>query len=353
MAVATPVRNQQQPRIPFRKGTRQHWDSIGVATPTFAALGQSRLTLPQVGLLAGVLVHADLVANFSMAGGALTADGPWAIIRRLRLALNTGVNIFSATGFGTFILSHFHKENFDGAASGETDVFSAGVAMGNNTWNLFYWIPVAANDGLNFEVGLINLQTEELRATVEIDWGAVADAGSGGGTLTVTGDARIHALFYEIPDPRAVDFPPLNVVHRVEEERTVISGTGDVRYPVLRQGSVMQLIHIVRLNGARNNADVDAMRLELNRSDRVYRYLRRPRKWQQRMQYGQDLPAGVFSWDFWQSQLQVSQGDGRDFVDTEAVAQVDSVMEIASGAVLGANNNFLDTLRRITQTLAA
>jgi hypothetical protein len=135
------------------------------------------------------------------------------------------------------------------------------------------------------------------------------------------------------------------------EDRSNINGTGDVRYPILRQGTIQQLLHVVRLNGLRNGADVTALRLELNRSDRVYRYQLAPQLWYQAMRYGQDLNTGVLVWDFWFSQLDVSQGDGRDMVDTEAIAQVDSVVEIATAAVLGANNNFLDTLRRFTQVL--
>jgi hypothetical protein len=42
-------------------------------------------------------------------------------------------------------------------------------------------------------------------------------------------------------------------------------------------------------------------------------------------------------------------GDLRDAIDTEAVTTIESTVTINSGANLGANNNFLDTIRRIIQ----
>lgn len=341
------VQMQQREVIPFRKGTRQHFRLTGDIPYVTNRDGTPR-TLDQVGFLAGFLVHVTGTMTL-VAASSLTADGPWNLIRRLRLVLNTGVNVVDLSGYGAFLVNFFLKEEFNAASSGLAAVFAAPGAIGANTWDFMLWIPVAANDGINFEAGLINLQTEELRARVEITWAPETDAI--GGTPSFAGRADIHTLFYEVPDPRAVQFPPLNVLHRLNEERTNINATGDVRYPILRQGTIMQLIHTVRLNALRNTVDVVALRLELNRSDQVYRYTRQPQLWHHAFRYGQDLPAGVFAWDFWHAQMDVSQGDARDFIDTEAVAQTDSVIEVAAGAVLGTNNNFLDTIRRFTQIL--
>lgn len=340
---------QQRALIPFRKGTRQHFDKAGEITYTSNRTG-TPLRLPQFGFLGGLLLRVTGTMNLGVAP-ALTADGPWALVNRIRVALNTGIEIVSLTGFGAFLLNFLIKEEFAANTSAQAQVFAAPVvASANNTWAFMLWFPIAANDGQNFEVGLINLQTEELVAVVEVDWAAetaaVAPIGTG-----FTGRMDVFMLWYEVPDPRRVQFPPLNIVHRVVEDRTPITGTGDARYILLRQGTIQQLIQTVRLNGARNTVDVTALRLELNRADRVYRYELAPQLWHQAMRYGQDLPAGVFVWDFWHSQMDVSQGDGRDFVDTEAVAQIDAVIEIASGAVLGANNNFQDNIRRHTLVL--
>jgi hypothetical protein len=258
------------------------------------------------------------------------------------------------SGFGLSVVQHFVTRAFDSQTSGQVQVFAAPTANGNNNWNFMLWIPVASNDGINFEVGLINLQTEELKARIEITWAPETDAvvALGGGTGFAAGRADIYAEWYEVPDPRVVQFPPLNIVHRLLEDRTTIQATGDVRYPILRQGTIQQLYHVVRINNLRDTPNVVALRMELNRSDRVYRYLLAAQLWHQVMRLGQDLPAGCFAWDLWFSQLDVSQGDGRDMVDTEAIAQVDSIVEIAAGAALGAaGTNNLDTIRRFTQVL--
>ncbi len=345
MAIAT--QPQQQQGIPFRKGTRQHFRLTGNIPYVTNREGIPQ-QLDQVGFLAGLLIHVTGVMTL-VAASALTADGPWNLIRRIRLVLNTGVNILDLSGYGAFEVNHLIKEEFNPASSALAAVFAAPTLIGANQWDFLLWLPIASNDGINFEAGLINLQTEELRARVEIVWAPETDAT--GGTPTFVGRADVHSLFYEVPDPRVVQFPPLNVLHRLVEDRINIVGTGDVRYPILRQGTMQQLIHTVRLNGARDTVDVTALRLELNRSDQVYRYLRQAQLWHHAMRYGQDLPAGVFVWDWWNAQLDVSQGDARDMIDTEAIAQTDSVIEIAAAAVLGANNNFLDTIRRFTQIL--
>jgi hypothetical protein len=138
----------------------------------------------------------------------------------------------------------------------------------------------------------------------------------------------------------------------VLEDRDAITGTGDVRKALLRQGTVLQLAHVVRLNGSRAApGDVEELRVEINRSDRVYRLPTAAALFLAALRYGQDLPQGVYVWDWWHAQNDVSQGDGRDMIDTEAVAQIDSVVRIASGATLGTNNNFLDTIRRHTVIL--
>lgn len=333
--------------IPFRRGTRQHFDIVGDITYASNRTGTPR-RLNQVGFLNTLIIRVTGTMTLS-AAGALAADGPWNLVRRIRVTLNTGIGLVTLSGFGAFLVGFLLKEEFAPNVSGRAEVFSAPVAVGANAWNFMLQIPIAANDGQNFEVGLINLQTEELVAQVEIDWAPELDAV----TLATgfVGRADVFAEWYEVPDPTKVRYPPLNILHRFEEQRSVVAATGDNRTPLLRQGTLLQLLHVLRLNGVRNTTDLVALRLELNRSDRVYRYELAPQLWEQALRYGQDLPVGVFAWDWWHAQMDVSQGDGRDFVDTEAIAQIDSVVEVATGAVLGSNNNFVDTIRRFTQVL--
>jgi len=338
---------QNQQAIPFRRGTRQHFDLVGDIPYVSNRAGTPR-RLNQVGFLNSIVCRVTGTMTLS-AAGALAADGPWNLVQRVRLTLNTGVTIITLTGYGTFLLNHFHKEEFNPTTTTSTRVFNAPVAAGANAWNFMFELPVAANDGQNFEVGLINLQTEELVAQVEIDWASELTAV----TLATgfVGRADVYAKWYEVPDPTKVRYPPLNILHRLEETRTVVNGTGDNRVPLLRQGTLLQLIHTLRLNGVRNSADLVALRLDLNRSDRVYRYELATLEWYAAQQLGQDLPVGVFFWDWWYAQKDLSQGDGRDFVDTEAIAQIDSVIEVSTAAVLGSNNNFIDSIRRFTQVL--
>src|SRR5438309_2009397 len=353
MAVAASVAPPGQGQgnmIPFRRGARQRFDLVG--NVAFAS-GLSGLPqrLPQVGFLNYVALN--VTGSMSGAGGnVLNADGPWNLIRRARVTLNTGITVDDCTGFGWFCTNCLLRSVFNPAASALGDVFAAPVTGAANTWNWWLFIPVAANDGLNSDAGLITLQTEELVAQVEVDWATEATAITGGAPAFTVARADVHLLFYEVPDPRVVVYPPLNLVFRTIEDRTPINSPGDARYPILRQGTLHQLLHIVRINSVRDTADVTAIRLELNRSDKVYRFLRGAQLLHQRLRYGNDLPTGVFVWDWWNAYNDSSHGDARDFVNTEAVAQTDSVVEIAAGAALGgAGTNNIDTVRRFDQIL--
>ena len=77
--------------IPFRRGARQRFDLVG--NVAFAS-GLSGLPqrLPQVGFLNYVALN--VTGSMSGAGGnVLNADGPWNLIRRARVTLNTGITV--------------------------------------------------------------------------------------------------------------------------------------------------------------------------------------------------------------------------------------------------------------------
>lgn len=339
--------------IPFRRGARQRFDLVG--NVPFASGGSGApQRLPQVGFLNGILLNITGTMTGGAGAPALAADAPANLIRRARCTLNTGITIADCTGFGWAQISYLLRNGFNFASSGQPQVYSVPPTVGGSTWNFWLFMPIAANDGLNFDAGLINLQTEELVAQVEIDWALETAVITGGTAPAFTvGRADVHLLFYEVPDPRVVQYPPLNLVFRTIEDQITVAGVGtDQRYPILRQGTIHQLMHTLRLNSVRDTTDVTALRLELNRSDKVYRYLLGAQLFHQRLRYGNDLPVGTFVWDWWNAYNEVSHGDARDFINSEAVAQTDSILEIASTAVLGAaGTNNENTIRRFDQIL--
>jgi hypothetical protein len=341
---------QKGPTEPFRYNTRQRIQKI--STRAYAAgTTLEPITIPQVGYLANIVIQFRGTITLSGAG-ALTDKGPWNLLNKLTLASNQGAaNLVDLTGYGAFV-SHFWLN--EGSASnragiGDTvpsaDYFAAPVAGGANVWALTYYIPVSANDGRNFEIGLINLQAPEVRLQLNLTCGALLDPSTL--VTATTGTFHIFYEFYEAPNPALVLQPPAMVVRTLEDVVPIVA-VGDLTYQIPRQGTLLQLASYITLNAARSDS-IDNFAMRVNKTDSVYSIERQLFKWQQRMRYLCELPVGVYHWDFWNAEKEVSQGDTRDALDTEAVTTMDFITTINSGATLGAGTNFQNNIRRIVQ----
>lgn len=345
---------QPQGRIalPFRPNTRRK--RVQVEQKTFVHGSRLTYELPQVGLLSKVYVTCDI--TFTGSTSNLADKGPWNILSRIRLKLNLGSQIiWDLSGYESFIMcSMLHKGGrLDvgglGSAAADADIYAAAVADGANTWKLILPIPVSANFGKNFEPGLINLQAEQLRFFVEVDCGQQTDA-TDDGTFSA-GTVSVAYEYYEVPAGN-VALPEL-ILCKTESERSDVVSTGDQTIKILQQGTLMQLVHIFTANGVRNNL-IDSFKLRFNKTEFIEDNLRSVQKVEQRQLYGVDWPTGVFHHTFWgYADQHPSSGDNRDFIDTEELANFDSILTVNSGVTLGSGNNFIDTIRRYIQVAAA
>lgn len=365
----------QQQKFPFRYHTRQRIQPIG--QQTFVPNSRVSFELPRVGFLAGIFLRFN--GFIDRAGGsipALYAPTLFNLLNRIQVNINIGsAAIFDCTGYGTALLNNVLERGFypawngtfpvglsGGSATGtlyEPDVYNADPTVPATTrpLNLSYFIPIAANDGRNFNMGLINLQAPEVRCTLDIQTGNIADLFTPGDTVTTTTFSaspvpKLQAsyLFYEVPDPSRVFYPPL-ILHRCLEERQAINSTGDQVYTVPKQGTLLRQIHSVILDNVPSTASVDGLRIRFNRTDTVYDEQRYVNRWLAVKRYGHDIPAGMFVHDFWHSEDMVGHGDTRDTIDTEAISTLESIVTLNSAAALGAGNNFMDSIREIVQIL--
>jgi hypothetical protein len=335
---------------PFRYNTRQRFQKI--TTRAYAAgTTLEPIIIPQVGYLSNIIVQFRGTVTLS-GTGALTDKGPWNLLNKATLQSNQGAaSLVDLSGYGAYIAGFWQNEGspYNRAGIGDTvpsaDYFSAPVASGANVWVLTWVIPVAANDGRNFEVGLINLQAPEVRLSLGITCGALLDPSTL--VTATTGTFHVWYEFYEVPNPAIVKQPPLMVVRTIEDQ-IPITQTGDITYQIPRQGVLLQLGHYITLNGARSDS-IDAFQLKLNKTDSVYAIERQIMRFMQRQRYLAETPAGVYFWDFWNAEKEVSQGDTRDALDTEAITTMDFITTITSGATLGSGNNFQNNVRRIMQ----
>lgn len=344
----------EQKLMPFRPNTVLKGRKAG--TITFADGGTGQIDLPRVGYLSGVWVNLRGTLNLG-AAGTFADLGPWNIIRRIQLTANFGgASLWDTSGYGCYISGNTVAPNWIADAGDtrsltpNTDTYQAGLAMGNNTYSLWYYMPVTINKGLNFDIGLILLQSTTVTVTCNLQFGAAASdltTGLGGGT-GFSGTAHIYYDYYEVPAGNVAQ-PPLITCRTLEESQT-ISATGETLYEVPNGGTLIAMNSIVRLNSARSD-NIDYMNLYLNKTETRFA---RERQWFRtlnRSESGINLPTGCYRWNFLNSFAPgvMSAGDSQNAIDTEEIAQLEFAYSIPSG--LGASGNEIRFIRRIIQVI--
>lgn len=344
MLASTRMQAPQRQRTPFRYGTRQRWAPVG--SVAYASGGRFSFELPRVGFLASVMLRLSGTMTLS-AAGTLTTRGPWDLVNRLTLRVNVGAaTLYDSTGFGNFVVQRMLTRGFDPTASADADVYAAPTASGGNAWALTYWIPVAENFGRQFDLGLVNLQAPEIQVNMDGVFGAPADVVSN--ATSFAGTLACGYLYYEVPDPQAVQYPPL-VFHRIIESRQTISAVGDQIFTAPREGMLLRLAHVVQQNDARTN-NVSRLVIRFNKTDEIYRYERAELKWLQHYLYGSPLPTGVFVHEWWAAEGYPGEGDNRDNVSSEELSTLESI--VTTTGTLGGTLNALDSIREFTQIVA-
>ena len=328
-------------KIPFRYGSRRRIQRVGFIPFQEGAVAPP-LQLPNVGYLAGILLTWR--GNITGTGVSPRVGGPWNLLRRIRVNLNLGsASIIDVSGYGLHLLNLLNGNGF------QNHVQYAGTSR----WH--YFVPVSANLGENFSTGLILLQDPQLRATVEIAFNTLSAVFNGTGLGIASGaGVEVHYVYWEVPDLEKVSQPPL-VLHRVVEDTMPVSQAGEVPYLVPRQGILLQMLHVLVLNGAYSDSWERAF-IRLNRVDTIAEATPDVLNALQILaQDGYDsnnsLPLHVIHWDFFSAGTKAGSGDLRDALDTEAVTTTESVVVIPSNATFGTGNNFIHTVRRILQPI--
>ncbi len=350
---------QARQLVPFRMNTRQRMIQFGTSTITLG--GQSVVELPRTGFLAGIILNVSAVVTLS-AGGALAIFSPWSLFKRIRVNMNTGAaSIWDTSGYGAAaVMTSMQRA---GLSASDADIFQVPVLNGANTWSFSLWIPIAINDGEQFQNGLINLQAPEVRCTCELTY---ASAGSEFVTnfTSVTGTTYLTYVYYEVPNPSAVQYPPLAVC-RTLEDRQSITAVGDQTYLFPRGGALLGLLQVVTLNnliatwaqGAATSNLVDSLRMVINKTDTVYNVISRAQAVWQKLKApmittSPTLQSQHWLWNFLgATEAGTGSGDTRDVLDSEAVSTLEFIVTVNSGATIG--TAYLDSIRRIYQPLVA
>jgi hypothetical protein len=362
-----PAAPQQQQLKPLAQNTRQRYIRSGnpLAYTGFNQLQQMNFT--QVGYVDRLIVQHSFQITDTAAVPATAAAaaglGPWSLVKRLTLQTNLGTStVFDTSGWGAFQVGKLYDRDVDlGTAYGTADTVdplfaypvTGYVQNVAKTINFCHVIPVALNDGDQFTIGLLNLQAPEIQATLSINIGQPADILATADTLTLTGTSTVFQEFYEVPNPAARVAAPKRILHRwVEDGTTPITVAGENIYTLPRQGKLLRLVHWAILNGVLDTKTADVLQFNLvaNQTDFIYRKDTLSFLIEQRIRYGlKALPPGVYAWDFFNASQAVNRGGNRDIIDTQKISVLESRCILASGVVLGANNNQLAAVRNILQ----
>lgn len=336
--------NQPQ-LLPFRMGTRQRLKRVG--SQAFSVGQTLEFELPRVGMLQGIFIRANL-SGFGAATGTANARAPWSCVNRFTLSTNQGAaSIIDVSGYGAMLQQRLF--NFASNYANDSTLYTAPVADMDPALPIraSWYLPVSMNNGEEFDMGMINLQAPEIQVRLSVRCGVLTDIAAA--IESLTGTIEVYYVFYEIPDPSQFALPRLVVVRSLEENQP-INATGENLYTIPRQGTLLQMIQTVELNGAFSDA-WDDIRLRFNKSDEPYTIPQWAQRLTERNKYGVEHVTGAIFWDFYSAYDRVNTGDLRDAIDTEELSTSEFIVNITAGSTLGSNNNTLRTIRRFLQVM--
>lgn len=242
---------------PFYAGMRLKRARLNTITKAAGQSGVQSQVLPRVGLLQGI--RCDVTVTIGGVLGAATTVGIMGAIRRVRVNVNSGQDIFnmSGTGISSLLRYMLGSEYFD--SFGAQNVGLTPVALG--TFKLSFYIPIAVNRRDPY--GLFNLQSETSTVQLEIDF-APDTALSATGTVDIVVQPSMD--YFTIPNPMPA--VPLGFVHQIIEEQQTISAPGVVTYSPLRGQKYLQVWHGFTLADSATAADdFDRFRVIVGSSD--------------------------------------------------------------------------------------
>lgn len=284
--------------------------------------GTSAINFPKTGMLSAI--HIAIRGTIA---GTLTvpnALGMSSIINRLRVTLNSGIDVVNISGAGMHYLLRevVGPEYID--PYGQSNARSAVTAA---AFNLDLHIPIAIND--RDPVGLIMLQNEQTLLTLGIDWASDTTVATG---ATITATATPYVEVFTVPvDPQ--DYPPLNILHQILEDQQQVSGAGDYTYNWPRGNTYLQILHGMGI-GAAGVDNFTKFAVRVNQSDYLQQTDVKYLDLEFRRLRGRARPAGGIYIDLLATSGLGNFGLTRDVFNSALVTDLASVITAAASGTL-------------------
>ena len=377
---------------PFRFGTVRRRINIG----NFAMTPGTQLpsvVIPQVGMLARVFFDVEgtytganaplVVNNFATLNNI--SDGMDALFSRAQITLNNGsANIVDLSGVGVNIINQNISPSLPikRGTAGVGNVQGTGfpLAIGAGAFSYKGILPVNANQRRQFEMGLINLQAPEIRATINLSFNSLATIFTVAANCTVpVFTVNLSYEYYEIPNLNEYQLPPLTLVRSIEEAPAAIAATGDQIYQIPRLGTMIEYHAVLVLNqlysnvgifgGTMTTAKISELRLRYNKTDVQFDVFIGDLETQEAEVFGSGVGPAVtpsaasdnsqtwlnpsaLSLNFWAAgDRPWNGGDFRDAIDTEENTTTEMIVTITTGTALNAGKDNLFHVRRVVQRI--
>ena len=336
--------SQSDDRLPFRMGTRRRVQPLG-SFPFVPGTPIPTIVIPQVGMLSKIYIKLEGTLTQTATPAVLSPLGYAALISRIRVNANLGSSsIVDASAAGIEIANFWRAPS----AGRVQNVYANAIAANAVSYGLE--IPINANDRSLLEIGLINLQAEQVRVTLDVTPcpAALSFALSGGGTLTPSLTMYVYYEYWDVPNPNRYLLPPASL-SRILEEQQPISAVGEMSYVVPRLGTLTQLSEYFILGATAATAvmatlvaptpQVNKFRIRANKTDEWMSLDARAAEIEEALfndansgtaaaPSGTFLRPGVRTWDFFHSGLQTRNFGDRDLIDTEKITTLEFLATI-------------------------
>lgn len=348
---------QPPPLIPFRLAARQHFTPIG-SIPYSSGTKLAALKLAPVGWAAFLVLRVFGTAT----GGAGTAtyvnatEQAFNLLQRIRVDGNGGnINAIDMSGWDAYLLSHLFQRGFKldapGVGSSAVDPTLIKTPLTTNAqvvsdFAITYIVPFQANNGLDFDTGLLNFQAQDATFYLNIDAPQTSAIYATNAPTFSAMNIQVGYLWYEHPDPERVMLPRKVLVRTLGQDSGLALVNGENKAVLGRQGTLMQAIVINKVDGAYDSTKVDKVSLQLNLNPRPYVMNGYENRIINRMNLGVDFPAGINCFDFYHSTQAVSEGDPRDMFDLEQYSTFELITTLTGMSTPATSN-----IRVITRTL--
>lgn len=339
----------------FVESTRQNIRSAGRVD--YAAGQSSLISLPRVGYLARahIIVNGTMTCTPGSGTATLSEKAPWNLFSRIRYEIGSGTTLFNTSGWGAYLVDLRSKLGYlpsnDGGMSSSfaTEVYNVAASSGANDWDFAVTVPITPNE--RDILGLILLQGEGTVTQFNLEWKTAGGAThefpivlTGNATATFEGTAKVYIETFTVP-LALENQPPLDRVFQTLETVSPLYSVGENAVKFMEENTYLRLIHSVEINGRLNTADVESMRLRYNITDVPYELDLDAILYLERRRYTRDMPKGVFVHEFF-DQGYPNYGGDRDLVAAEGLAELESIINVGSGASLGSNNNVVRTIQQ-------